>query len=442
MTGETVVRSQLSTVFPEMFQGATVIVLTPAGEDLHGAAEAAWAIARAVARSDRRVALVDLSLTARALEPAAGQESQAEPAKDEGIVEAFLHGVSLQRVVRQMDVSGLFFIGVGAEAHNPVEIWNSQRWDRITRGFAEEGALLLLFVPPKALQHLRPHPDRLITLGTITDLEISSAIGRVTSSGVAVTHLIPDPPAQEIAPASVALWSSHIAKHRRGRSRVKRTAIMGLVLATLAAVGFFFRKARPAPSPEPAPTADTTTPPPQTTEPVPTPPAPQPEAASSAIADDTLFYSVQVASFKTQARAIEHAQGYETRGWPTTLTPVRLGLQGVWYRVMVGAFASPGAADAALRRFYRLEVLDRPNGTILRTPHMISLALHADSTSASAEVARLRAAEIPAYIVRSSDGFRVVVGAFETPEQASLMDSIISIGGIRGTLTSRVGRSR
>lgn len=442
MTAETVVRSQLSTVFPEQFQGATVIVLTPAGKDLAWAAEAAWAIARAVARRDRRVALVDLSLTERALEPGTSQESEREPQNEEGIVEAFLHGVSLQQVVRQMDVPGLFFIGVGAEPHNLVEIWSSQRWDRITRGFAEEGALLLLFVPPKALQHLRPHPDRLITLGTITDLEVSSATGRVASSGVGVTHLIPDPPAQEISPASVALWSSHIAKHRRGRSRVKRTAIMGLVLATLVAVGFFLRRARPVQPPEPAPAADTMTSAPQTTAPVPTPPATQPVATRSGSADDTLFYSVQVASFKTQTRAIEHARAYETRGWPTTLTPVRLGLQGVWYRVMVGAFGSPVAADTALRRFYRLELLDRPNGTILRTPHMISLDLHSDSASGAAEVARLRAAEIPAYIVRSSDGYRVVVGAFETPEQASLMDSIISSGGIRGTLSSRVGRRR
>jgi cell division septation protein DedD len=436
VTSETLVRSQLLTALPPLLEKATVVVLTPASADMSWAADAAWSIARAVARHGRRVALVDLSLTERALEPTRGPGT--EPA--EGIVDAFSSDASLQRVVQKGDVPGLFYIGVGSEPTDSVDIWGHQRWDRIARGFAEENALLLLFVPAEAWTRLRPSPDRVVTLGTLDDTRISSESARWSGEGVPVTHLIPDPPEPEIPDAPVALWSSHIAKHRRSRSRLRRTVAIAVGVGALVAAGYLLTRTgqRSAPGGEEA-TPDTTAP-----QPAAAPVTPQPTAAPPptppVAGDDSLYYSVQVASFKTRARALDHAAGYESQGWPTTLTPVQLGLQGVWYRVMVGVFASPADAESALRQFYASGLLERPNGTILRTPHVLTVSSYADAVAAAAQAAGLREAEIPAYIVMSSGAHRVMVGAFENPEQAILMDSILADAGLSATLTSREGR--
>jgi hypothetical protein len=427
VTPDTVVRSQLQTAIPRLLEEATVVVLTPGGDDMAWAVDASWAIARAIARKGRRVALVDLTVTDRALEP---QQQEEETAASEGIVDAFCHGASLQRVVQKGDVPGLFFIGVGSEHADPPEIWSNQRWDRIARGFAEENALLVLFATTDAWPHLRPSPDRVITLGTLSDPRASAGSGRWSSHGIPMTHLIPDPPEPRIPHAPVAMWSSHIAKHRKSRSWLRRLVAIGLGIIIVAAVILLLTRSseRAATSSLAAP--DTA----PTLQPV-AAPAPLPVAEG-----DSLYYSVQVASFKTRTRALEHASGYETRGWATTLTPVQLGLQGMWYRVMVGVFATPTAADSALRRFYELGLLERPNGTILRTPNVLEVARHTDRAAAANEAVGLREAEIPAYIVEALGTHHIVVGAFENPEQATLMDSILTSAGLRSTLTSRRGR--
>ena len=55
----------------------------------------------------------------------------------------------------------------------------------------------------------------------------------------------------------------------------------------------------------------------------------------------------------------------------------------------------------------------------------------------------LRARGVPAYIVEASDGsVRLFVGAFETPQQARLADSILTAANIEGTLVPRAGKAR
>lgn len=433
MTAETVVRSQLQAAIPRLLQEATVVALTPAADDLRWAAGAAWAIARAVARTGRRVALVDVSVTQPVLNPNLRPE-EAEAVGGKGIVDAFQGGASLQRVVQKGDLPGLFFIGSGSPTADPERIWNHERWDHITRGFGEEGALLLLFIPSAAWPSLRPSVDRIITLGAMRDSRGTAARPGWSGQGVPVVHLIPDPPEPQIPDASVALWSSHIAKHRPGRSRVWRVVLIGLAILALAALGLVVGRSLDRLAAGRTDAGDSARAPAPFTPPAVAPSRPVP------VEGDSLYYAVQVAAFKTRGRALDQAANYEEQGWPTTLTPVQLGLQGLWYRVMVGAFASPAAADSALRQFYQLGLLQFPSGSILRTPHVLAVRSHRDSAAAAADAAGLREVEIPAYIVEASGVHRVVVGAFETPEQAELMDSILVTAGVTGALALRRGR--
>jgi cell division septation protein DedD len=137
---------------------------------------------------------------------------------------------------------------------------------------------------------------------------------------------------------------------------------------------------------------------------------------------------------------VEHTRQYARDAAVVTVAPVQLGLQGTWYRVLVGAFASAAAAQAALEDLYDRGLLDRPQGTILRTPHALSVGGHPDEAGARQALATLREAAVPAYIVEARGGaVRILVGAFERPEQASFLDSLLTGRGFTATLVQRTG---
>src|SRR5260370_36148106 len=62
MTGRPLPRSRLDALVPSLLAGQALVALVPATGDQKWAAGAAWDVARAAARGDRRVALVDLWL--------------------------------------------------------------------------------------------------------------------------------------------------------------------------------------------------------------------------------------------------------------------------------------------------------------------------------------------------------------------------------------------
>ncbi len=102
-----------------------------------------------------------------------------------------------------------------------------------------------------------------------------------------------------------------------------------------------------------------------------------------------------------------------------------------------------GAAERALARLWSQGLVERPNGTILRTPHAIRLGSYPDIPTAQAARRGLRDRGAAAYIVEASDGsVRLFVGAFETPEQARLADSILAAADLQGTVVSRTGIAR
>lgn len=144
----------------KVFGTHTVVALIPATDDLEWAAGAAWMIARAAAKEKPRVALIDLSLTAPVLNAGA-----AHPAS-EGIVDAFLYDTSLTSVAQPQDVPGLHYVGVGTLAPNPEDLWAHPRWDRLAKGFAHQGALLLLFIPPSAIPKMTLKPDGMLVMST------------------------------------------------------------------------------------------------------------------------------------------------------------------------------------------------------------------------------------------------------------------------------------
>src|SRR5256886_1496441 len=103
----------------------------------------------------------------------------------------------------------------------------------------------------------------------------------------------------------------------------------------------------------------------------------------------------------------------------------------VWYRVLAGAFPTRDSAVGARAGMWKHGLAARGQGDVLRAPYSFSLSGRAPATSV------LRARGIPA--VPWGTGSRLLAGAFETPEQASLLEARLKRAGVQATLVIRLG---
>lgn len=418
MTGRRVPRADLPQSIPTLFGDATVVaVLAPHVTTDLGAL---WDIARAAARA-RPVMVVDLCFE----HPRIGAPGR------EGIADAFLFGVPLESVVHEAGPD-VYAIGAGTPPDEPKDVWAHHRWTRLARGFRHEGALLIVVTPVEALGPLPVPPDRVVVL---TTEDIATAV----DAGVELERVIavdrdrlpmvetrprrpPRPAPRRVRPSLMRRMSRpavRLGRVLRERERrggpvvIAATATLAVGLAA-AAVLFWPAAGEPASS---AASALSATP----------------------VDGDSLFYSVQVAAYQSATQAEDHARAYAAGGFTPIVTPVRLGRQGVWYRLLVGTLPTPAAAQRELTAAWRRGLLERPNGTILRTPHTLRLNRYRDVARASAAAGALREDGLAGYIVAAPRGAQLLFGAFESPEQATLADSILTALGRPGTLVNRVG---
>jgi cell division septation protein DedD len=464
----------------KVFGTHTVVALIPATDDLEWAASAAWMIARAAAKEKPRVALIDLSLTTPALDAEAVHQSS------EGIVDAFLYDTSLTSVAQPQDVPGLHYVGVGTLPPNPVDVWAHPRWEKLAKGFAHQGALLLVFIPPSAIPSMTLKPDGMLVMSTsgwdpaggmfreITEwwekgvalLSVVSGAKRRPSqdqegldSGAPPPHyqvLQPVEPPEGAAttgetPVGVPVGvGSGIPRPSRtrptftavnGSSRRWRAATSRVVIGVLILVGSLFVVRRVSRSPGDGDDAAMASFPvsPEEARATGLETAPPPPEPAPAVELDSLYYSIQVAAFDRSDRAIAYAGSLERGALMATVTPVRIG-GGLWHRVILGALPTAEAADTALRALWRDGLVEDGNGTILRTPQALDLGTRETLKIAQQEVADLRARGIPAYSMAAPLGQgRVLVGAFETADQIAVAESLLTAAGLTASLVTRTG---
>jgi Mrp family chromosome partitioning ATPase len=393
----------LEQLVPALVHGQALVALVPATGELRWAAEAAWDVARAAAREGRRVALVDLSVDAPALHEAARVQPGA------GIVDAFESGGSLDQTAHQVD--GVFFIATGSRSPSPGAVFGNPRWRKLQAGFRSEGALLLLYLSPEALARLSAVPDGVIALapqGVPGDSTAGRSLATLAEGGAPLLGVVRErhgPP----SPASSPPVRRTPSPHERGGKGV-RTMVAALGIATVAAGGWALF-ARSAEQPPTAPAA-----------------TPRP----TRVPRDTLPWTVQLAAYGTLEGALGHADGLAADGIPALIAPiVPSGSASVWYRVLAGGYASRDSAAAGRAALWARGAAPDGQGDLLRAPYSLLLdpptPLGPDS---------LRLLGVPA--TRWPDG-RVLVGAFETPEQAAMAEAVVARAGLRATLVARTG---
>jgi len=415
-------RSRLDALVPSLVTGQALVALVPATGDLKWAAGAAWDVARAAALSNRRIALVDLWLEHPTLHETVGLTPT------EGIVDAFEYDVSLTKAAHEID--RVFFIAAGTVTAHAGDLFANPRWKKLHGGFRVEDALLLLYLSAGALARLSTVPDGLIVLspdGYEPESSIGQGITAVMERGVPLLGVVRERWTPAAAPApdprSVAPPPGRIsASVRRPSSRLARPVVVAVTLAAGAAGSWALlaRGAEQRRAPAPAPAA------PMRARPVAAAPAP-PRV-------DSLAWTVQLAAYARLDKALALADRLAADGVTPFVTPVALDDRGgsaVWYRVLAGAFPTRDSAVGARAGMWKHGLAARGQGDVLRAPYSFSLSDHAPAAST------LRARGIPA--VAWGTGSRLLAGAFETPEQASVLEARLKRAGVQATLVTRMG---
>ena len=371
-----------------------------------------------------------------------------------GLVDSFVYGVSLSRIAYPVaGVGQLFVIQSGTEPPDYDELFANPRWHRLTAGFSEVGALLILAVPAGAtrIEKLVDATDGAVLVGEDVPRELP--VAKVITS----LRATPDSPLDsraDDAHAAIADLAAEMESEpepEKRRSKKRLASIAGVVLTVvLVALGVWLAYrplaeggrrhvgAKPPEAKGPL-TAVTMTPPDSASRAASAAPGipvvHNPEDSAGAA-----LFAVEVTETNTQAGAILKLAKDGTSLPAATFAPVlRQGAR--WFNVISGAYASRAEADSLLAALRARKVLDPGNGAVVRLPY----AFFIDSVPATAVAGMVKAYAdrgIPVYALKQPNGTAwLLAGAFESPESSSLHAESLRASAITPVLVYRKGRT-
>jgi hypothetical protein len=423
-------RSRLDGLIPSLVQGHALVALVAGTGDDRWAADAAWAVARAALLGGRRVALVDLWMTEPQLSHRAGVAPDAP-----GIVDVFERNAELTTAAQ--DVGGVFFIPTGSRSEAPEFVLAHPRWKKLHAGFKAEGALLLVYLSAGALASLSVIPDAVIVLAP-GGFDLTSPLARDVQAaqvdgamllGVVRDRWTPPPmpvPLEERIPGEFPREAP-----RPSAGRWIALAVGAVVVLAAATGGWLMWRSRGAAAPATPPAVGEAA----TGEPLATPAPPADPGPDERVAPsgpvDTLAFTVQLAAYANVVNALSHADELAAAGTPALVAPVTPGgSRVVWYRVFAGGWPDRASAAAGRDSLWMRGLARRGEGEVVRAPLVLALG-------GSEDAAALRRRGIPAM----AGGRGLVIGAFESAEQAAPAMQQLSRAGIPADLVPRVERT-
>jgi hypothetical protein len=401
------------------------------GPNPEHSARVALGIARA--ESERRhVALGDLVGDLAPLYAVAGGEDAF------GLSDCLRQGLPLNDIARPApDRDSLFILPAGSPPVACEEILGHERWPKLVNGFAKQGALLLLVVPPGAAGF-----DALAgaTRGIVL---VDSPAARARNFPILAMVAAPGP-ARRSAPtpqndrqprrigvlavvvALMVLAAVAWALRARIRSALDaRTAKHGAAQASAVRAA-----AADAQAAAPASPRDTV----RLTDPV------NPADTSS-----TSPFAVEVMAANTVAGAnsylSDHQRSTTLRG--ATVSPVIVGgSTSVWYKVTVGAWHERADADSVLAVLRHDGLVRGGEGRVVKVPYALVIADKIDRSRApDLHDSWVRRGFNPYLLVQDDGALRMLAGAFETAAQAAPLASALRAAGVAPVLAYRTGRT-
>ena len=358
-----------------------------------------------------------------------------------GLVDTFLYGVSINAIAHPVpDVAELFVLPSGTEPPDYEDILPNPRWARLTAGFAEVGALLVLAAPASA-----PHIEDLVaaTDGAIVVGEMAPRKLPVASVIYAIREPRPAPRIPQAVAPQKKWW----------QQRAAAVAGIGLTLSAAAISAWLaYRPMAGGPprlGPRPDSThrtagaqvfhADSTT--------------QDSMAGTTAGATDDLrisnpqdsaqaaAFAVELLAANTQAGAILKRQQDGSSLPASTFSPALV--QGAqWYKVIAGAYVNRNSADSLLAALRRRKAVEAASGTVVRLPLAFLIDSGVTSSAVRAMVDEYIDRGQPVYALRQADGTSwLLVGAFASVDQAKLYAASIRAPGPMPALVYRKGRT-
>jgi len=418
-----------------------------AGTDAVATAEVALGIAREEA-THRRVAVADLFGDAPPL--------QALVASDDphGIVDSFVFGVSLNKVAHAVANAGeLFVMPSGSSPIDHEELLPNPRWRRLSGGFREVGALLLLVVPADAprLRDLVDTTDGIVIVGDVAPPDVPVA--------QALAWLRPRRPSSA-APREAPLAVITATHGRRSTDRRRLVAAgAGVAIAVLIAGAMFWFARRPFAGERPprAVSAPTTTAPvaaqmlradsavsapPGAASVVPAPPSadsfPILAPANPADSAGASAWAVRLEQTNTKSGAILDLRiRFETVPAGT----YGFDLRTRFFLLVAGAYPTRAGAESLLVQLRQRRIMAPGDGSVIALPLAFLVQPDVPLADVPARLARFAARGQPTYALRQSSGAaNLYFGAFASPQEAALAVPTVRESGLPPTLVYRMGR--
>lgn len=428
----------------------------------------ATAVAIGMARTQgqqRRVAVADLLGEAPAIEALLSGDDP------HGVSDSFLYGVSLNKIARPMvDADNVFLMPSGTEAVAHEAVYANDRWRRLSAGFHQVGALLIVVANPATpgFAELCAYMGALMPVGDTT-FPTPPGVPLVAPPAPppAEPDLLPKPTRANTARARAAAAES--ASTRRTRF-IAVVAVLGAIAVGIGAFAPQILQQLPAqltafvggraqtpdsaavvvpPTPMDSVTALDTMPrdsllrdstgaliPGVSGDSLSAPRVPLAidNPADSAIASR---YAVYFATANTRAAAMPDARVRALDA--VALSPVADGSE-QWFRVTVGASTNKAQADSLLSKLRAQKVVG--SGSIIDVPFALRLAKGVSPVLIPTQLAELAARGIMAYALLQPDGGATVyTGAFESPTQALMLADSLRALRVAPVLVYRTGRA-
>lgn len=407
------------------------------GRDGRAVALAALGIAR-LQSAKRRVAVGDLIGESEPLQSLVTDEDT------HGIVDSFVYGVSLNRIARQVvGYPNLFILPSGSEPIAHHDVFRNPRWARLSGGFQEVGALLLLAVTDdsEALASLIANTDGAVVVGTDVhlgpDVRTLATVVPQRTSGNLITPDTPLPtrPVTLPKPSAAKLASGALRPARRWLPVIIGGGLLGLVAAVAVA-----RRDNTPPA-------------------VARPSVSRGAIDGGGVATDTavlpmaitnredsagaLRWSVRMIAHNTEAGAMLTVKETLDGLVGLTYSPMIVSGGARWYQVYAGAYSSRERADSMLAALREGGRIAKDQGQVSERPLPLAFRLLRGASAQEAAVARRRllAEGFPGYSLVQDDGtVTVYSGAFESEAHAALTLTTIRSAHPDAELAYRTGR--
>lgn len=368
-----------------------------------------------------------------------------------GLVDSFLYGVSLSRITHEVPGAGqLFVMRSGTEAPEYEEILPNPRWHRLTAGFREIGALLVLAAPATAprLEALVAATDGIVLVADAARglVPVARVIATIREPAVLASTVSAMGAERPTATSRGSRWS------RRQRAAAAAGAAITLLLAGVSAwlayrplakttrptivakpdTAAGLSRVLPAIGPD---TAIRDSGGDSAIAPIAVPRVANPEDSAAAVA-----FAVELRAANTQSDAILQLQQNRKDLPAATFAPV-LTQGGRWFEVISGAYASYPEADSLLSALRRRHVLRADEGSVVRLPYAFRIEDSLPAAAVAGMLSMYADRGEPVYALRQSNGTTwLLAGAFASPEQASLFAESLRGPGPAPVLVYRKGR--